>query len=70
MWPDIRSYFSKSGCVFQSMGGDRKTTIAFPFHVGSDRNLCGQRAFYAVKAKNVPTFLTFQVMTVIHNCQL
>lgn len=39
MWPDVRSYFSRSGYVFQLMGVDRKTTIAFPFHAGSDVNL-------------------------------
>lgn len=71
MWPDIRSYFSKSGCVFQSMGGGRKTTIAFPFHAGSDVNLCRQRAFYVVKAKQrYPHFSPFklgQSVTTVNN---
>lgn len=70
MCPDIISHFNKSGCVSESMGIDRKTTIAFPFHAGSDVNLWEWRTFYLVKAKNSPAFLTFQVMIVIHNRQI
>lgn len=45
MWPDIRSPFTKSGCVSQQMGRDRKTKIAFPPYASSDVNLWGLKSF-------------------------
>ena len=51
MGSDIRSYFSKSGCVFQPTGVGRRTTTAFSFHAGSDVNLWGWRALDEIKLK-------------------
>lgn len=55
------SYFNKSGCAFPPMGVDRKTTVVFSFHAGSDVNLWGQRGFYSIKLKTYLYFSAFKL---------